>query len=197
MVKKLPRAPFPDPISPQKLGEFPSGRKPDTREKLCSFEVWHGRCFTVLAEQMNSLETSNLEPLVVRSENIVHLPLGLLGFEHIKKYVLLANPEEAPFLWLQVLDDPTLAFLVIPPNEVLSDYQPEITDEDSEFIGLKSPQDALVYNIVTLRPGRATMNLKGPIVLNRYTLMGKQIVISNAAQYALQHPLPVASQSES
>jgi len=136
--------------------------------------------------------------MVVRSENVVHLPLGLLGFEQIKKYVLLANPEEAPFLWLQVLDDPTLAFLVLSPSEVVPNYQPEITDEDSEFIGLKTPQDALIYNIVTLRPnGRATMNLKGPIVLNRFTLTGKQIVISNAAQYALQHPLPVAGASES
>lgn len=134
----------------------------------------------------------------MRSENIIHLPLGLLGFEQIKRYVLLANPEEAPFRWLQVLDDPTLAFLTISPFDVMPEYAPEISDDDSSFIGLKAPQDALIYNIVTLRPnGRATMNLKGPIVLNRFTLTGKQVVIANAAQYALQHPLPVASASES
>ena len=56
---------------------------------------------------------------------------------------------------------------------------------------------ALIYNIVTLRAnGRATMNLKGPVVLNRYTLTGKQVVITNAAQYALQHPLPVVGATE-
>jgi hypothetical protein len=29
------------------------------------------------------------------------------------------------------------------------------------------------------------------VILNRFTLVGKQMVIVNAAQYALQHPLPV------
>jgi flagellar assembly factor FliW len=147
---------------------------------------------------MNVAQTTELEPLAVKSENIIHLPLGLLGFEHLKKYVLLTNEKDAPFRWLQVLTDPTLAFLVISPFEVMPEYQPEITDEDAEFIGLKTPQDALVWNIVTLRNnGHASMNLKGPVILNRFTLIGKQMVIANAAQYALQHPLPVVGTTAS
>ncbi len=38
---------------------------------------------------MNTLETTELETLAVQSDNILHLPLGLLGFEKIKRYVLL------------------------------------------------------------------------------------------------------------
>jgi flagellar assembly factor FliW len=105
---------------------------------------------------------------------------------------MLINPEEYPFLWLQVLEDPNLAFLVISPFEVVPEYQPDIPNEDVEFLGLKEPSDALIYNIVTLRrPGLATVNLKGPIILNHNTLIGKQVVIVNAADYALQHSLPV------
>jgi flagellar assembly factor FliW len=33
------------------------------------------------------------------------------------------------------------------------------------------------------------VNLKGPIVINRRTLIGKQVIINNAAQYSLNHPL--------
>jgi len=140
---------------------------------------------------MNTAELNELSPLTIKSENVIHLPGGLLGFERIKKYVLLANPEEAPFLWLQMLDDPNLAFLVISPCAVLADYQPEISDEDTDYLGLHGPQDALVFNIVTLHPdGSATVNLKGPIVLNRFTLTGKQLVPRNVAEYALNHPLP-------
>jgi flagellar assembly factor FliW len=114
------------------------------------------------------------------------------------RYVLLSSSEEAPFHWLQVLSDPKLAFLVLSPYEVMPDYQPELTDQDTEFIGLNNPADALIYNIVTIRGrGRATINLKGPIVLNRYTLVGKQVIIVNSAQYALQHPLPVAGETAS
>ena len=42
--------------------------------------------------------------------------------------------------------------------------------------------------------GGATVNLKGPIVVNRHTLRGKQVIPTNAPKFALQHPLPVAKQ---
>lgn len=129
--------------------------------------------------------------ITVNAENIIHLPLGLLGFESIKKYVLLSEPNEAPFMWLQVLENPRLAFLVLSPFEVMPDYEMELSEEDASFLGLASPADALVYNIVTLHQGgRATINLKGPIVLNRATLTGKQVVLANAARYELQYTIP-------
>jgi flagellar assembly factor FliW len=39
---------------------------------------------------------------------------------------------------------------------------------------------------------QATVNLKGPVVINRHTHTGKQVIITNATQYSVQHPLPVA-----
>jgi len=141
---------------------------------------------------MKFAELTEPNPHAVKNENTIHLPLGLLGFESIKEYVLLSKPDEAPFLWLQMLDDPNLAFLVISPLAVMPDYQPDIPLEDVEFIGFTNPDDVLVFNIVTLRgDGKATVNLKGPIVLNRQTLIGKQVVPTNAPEYSLQHPLNV------
>jgi len=40
--------------------------------------------------------------------------------------------------------------------------------------------------------GQATINLKGPIVINRRTWIGKQVIPVNAAQYPTQHPLPLS-----
>lgn len=133
------------------------------------------------------------EKLEVKSENLVQLPLGLLGFEEHKKYVLLAQEGEAPFVWLQMLDAPHQSFLIVPPSVVLPDYRPELSQEDVAFLGLASPEDALVFNIVTLRRnGEATVNLKGPVVINRRTLVGKQVIPRNVGCYALHHPLPAA-----
>lgn len=147
-----------------------------------------------MTANMNSVEPTELELLAVQKENIVHLPLGLLGFEKIKRYVLLENPHEAPFRWLQVLDDPSLAFLMLPPTVVFPDYEPDIAAEDVEFLGLSSPEDAQLFSIVTLhRKDRATVNLKAPIVVNHYSLVGKQVVPVNAAHYALQQPLPLGN----
>ena len=140
---------------------------------------------------MKTCDAVEMETVAVGKENIIHLPLGLLGFEPIKKYLLLSNPDDAPFSWLQVLEDPNLSFLVISPFEVLPEYEMDLPQEDVDFLKLFSPKDALVLNIVTLRSGgQATVNLKGPVVLNRRTLMGKQVVLTNAASYSLQYPLP-------
>lgn len=133
-----------------------------------------------------------VEPLPVRDENVLQLPLGLLGFEQFKRYELLSRPEEAPFLWLQVLDQPNLAFVVVSPTAVAPDYEPEISDEDAHFLDLRTPEDALVFNIVTLRgPNHATVNLKGPVLVNRRTLVGKQIVPLNAADLPVCQPISV------
>ena len=141
---------------------------------------------------MIAADSTEMERVAVKTENVIHMPAGLLGFENVKRFVLLTDPQEAPFSWLRVIDDPSLAFLVVPPSEAVSDYQPEVSDEDVRYLGLKKAEDALILNIVTLRPGQATINLKGPIVINRYTMRGKQVVLQNASMWSVRHPLPLA-----
>ncbi len=127
-------------------------------------------------------------------DNQVWLPAGILGFEQFKDYMLLANPAELPFAWLRVTESASLAFVVVNPFIVMPDYAPDIPDTDAEFLGLKDPNDALLFNIVTLRgQNQATVNLKGPIVINRHTRTGKQVIIANASNYSVEHPLPIAA----
>ncbi len=139
---------------------------------------------------VNSTESETLpEPVICD----VRLPMGILGFEQTKNYLLIANPAEEPFRWLQVKDNPALAFVVIEPFLVAPDYHPDIPQPDVEFLGLTSPADAALLNIVTLHgPHHATVNLKGPVVINRNTGIGKQVIIANASDYSVHHPLPLA-----
>src|SRR5690242_19394268 len=142
---------------------------------------------------MKTAELMEPEKPAMNGENHIKLPFGLLGFERVKSYVLLTSQQEEPFMWLQMVDDARQAFLVVSPFLVAPDYQPDIPDDDANFLGLHTPADALLLNIVTLRgSGQATVNLKGPIVINRHTLVGKQVIPNNAAQYTLRHPLPVS-----
>ena len=127
-------------------------------------------------------------------QGVIRLPGGLLGFEQAKSYVLLGCPEEAPFLRLQMNDEPKLTFLAIEPSLAVEDYQPDLSEEDTRFLALEKPEDAMLVNIVTLhRDGTATVNLKGPIVVNRRTLIGRQIIPLNSSDYSLQHALGTAS----
>ncbi len=142
---------------------------------------------------MTTTAITDAPETALSKECSLELPLGLLGFETIKHFVLSSNDDEAPFQWLQMVDAPRHSFVVVEPATLVADYHPDLSDEDVRFLGLEGADDALVLNIVTLRPGgRPTMNLKGPLVINRRTLIGKQVIPLNAARFPLQHPLPAA-----
>jgi flagellar assembly factor FliW len=122
----------------------------------------------------------------------VRIPTGLLGFEQIKDYHLTIRPGEEPFAWLNVEGNPALAFVVINPFIVVPDYQPDIPQADVDLLQIESPDDAMLYSIVTITNDPPTINLKGPIVINRHTYVGKQVILSNAGIFSVKHTLPVA-----
>ena len=139
---------------------------------------------------MKTVCTSEPHRLPVKPVIIITMPLGLLGFEQVKKFVLLSQPGEEPFLWLQMLDNASQGFVVISPCLAMPDYSPDISAQDVEFLKLQNPDDAIVLNIVTVRPnGQSTVNLKGPIVINRNTLVAKQCIPNNVAGFSLQHSI--------
>ncbi|HYG22018.1 MAG TPA: flagellar assembly protein FliW [Verrucomicrobiae bacterium] len=139
---------------------------------------------------MNTIEPEPVATQTVTRE--LRMPTGILGFEQMKDYLLVANPDEEPFRWLQVKDNAALAFVVIDPFIVAPDYRPDIPQVDANLLGLNNPEEAALLNIVTLHgANRATVNLKGPIVVNRNTGLSKQVVLANAAEYSVQHPLPM------
>lgn len=146
---------------------------------------------------MKCIEKTSYEMLLGKLGNLIQMPVGVLGFESLRQFKLIAKPEEAPFLWLESVEDPKTAFLIMPPSVLYPTYQPELGPDDVKCLGLNSAADAMVVNIVTLRSeGRATVNLKGPVVINRDTLVAKQVVPVNALHYNLHHPLPVIQEEK-
>ena len=89
-------------------------------------------------------------------------------------------------------EDVHLHFIVIEPGGIIPGYEPEIFDEDAEQLGITDPSHAMILNIVTLRrqnPVEATVNLIGPLIVNRRTRLGRQLVISNYSRYSAHHAL--------
>jgi flagellar assembly factor FliW len=119
-------------------------------------------------------------PIEVDERQRISFPLGLLGFEPLKEYVLL-DAERQPFYWLQSLDVEQVAFIVINPFLFRPDYEMDIDDDDLRDIGLSGPEKALIFAVVTLPPdgGPMTANLQGPLVINRDTRTGKQAVLTD------------------
>lgn len=121
------------------------------------------------------------------------LTKGLVGFPDENEFELLVNTEERPFMWIRSTKNHKLGFVVLEPAQFLTDYEIEIADDDAEELGITSFDDALVLNIVTIRGEEnlesATANLVGPIVMNRNSQVGKQVIVSNHMKYSTKHPI--------
>jgi len=125
--------------------------------------------------------------------NHFDLPQGLIGFKDYTRGELLYLPDHLPFLWLKLQRaDEAVHFIVIEPAGLVPGYQPEVFDADAEALDLRDSSEAMLLNIVTLRqqnPMDATINLVGPIVMNRRTRIARQLVIANYSQYSAHWPL--------
>lgn len=126
----------------------------------------------------------------VKKESILTFPCGLLGFHEYHRYVILDHDTEAPFKWLQSLDEPALAFVIIDPGLFLADYRIEVSREAmSEVQGGETEEmaTAVILTIPSDDPGRITANLRGPLLMNPRTKLCKQLVLSD--EFPTRHPL--------
>lgn len=134
--------------------------------------------------------------LAVGSEpmaNTFTLPQGIIGFRDFTRAELLSQPDQLPFLWMKLSSAAeSVHFIVIEPGGLIPNYMPEVFDDDAAGLELSGAGDAMVLNIVTLEqqnPLEAKVNLIGPIIVNRRTRVGRQLVISNYSRYSAHHPL--------
>ncbi|MBP3709461.1 MAG: flagellar assembly protein FliW [Treponema sp.] len=117
----------------------------------------------------------------VDKNHLLTIPEGLFGFEDFKNYALIES-EYAPFIWLQSLDDATLAFLLIDPFTICHNYEADIDDESLQKISVQSPEDVIVMAVVTV-PGSGlpiTANLQGPLVINKKNNTCAQVILNDS-----------------
>jgi len=134
------------------------------------------------------VKTTRFGDIDVREEDILTFPRGLIGFPHLKRYVLLDHPGGGPFRWLQAVDQPQTAFAITDPLIFFPDYRIPVTLEELKEIRITDPADGVVVVILVVPkdPYRITANLQGPVVINVKERLGMQLVL-NVPQYTTKH----------
>ena len=130
-------------------------------------------------EEKIVVKSSRFGEIAVDPEEVIVILGGLLGFSGLERFVLINNPEQAPFMWLQCLDDGELAFVVVDPYVFFPGYKIAAKRDEVEPLGLSRIEEATVLSIVTipLNPNDITANLRGPLIFNVATRIGKQLVL--------------------
>ena len=127
-----------------------------------------------------TVDTKAFGIIEIDAKQKLNIPKGLFGFEDYIEYVIF-EAEHEPFYWLQSLDSQEVAFILINPFQFRKDYEVNITNEEQAEIGLSSPENAMIFVIVTIPQdgGPMTANLQGPIVINKQTMTGMQAILTD------------------
>lgn len=117
----------------------------------------------------------------VDEKQLVTFPEGLLGFEKYTKFALI-DSEYEPFIWLQSTEESNLAFLMIDPFLICSDYEADMDDSALRNIGVDSAEDIIIMTLVTIpKDGSAiTANFLGPVVINKKNRKCLQVILNDS-----------------
>ncbi len=134
------------------------------------------------------VNTTRFGEIDVPENDLILMPQGVIGFQDLKKYVILDHEKDSPFKWLQSVEDGSIAFVLINPLTFKPDYEVEVTEAEINDLELESEEDAVISVIVTIpsNPKNMTANLKGPLIFNLKNRKGKQIVLQDP-RYTTRH----------
>lgn len=125
---------------------------------------------------MICFETSRFGQLEVTEDKVINFPTGVLGFPQITRYVLL-DYDDTPVKWLQAIDNPGIAFIVMEPTLLVQDYAIALDVTTRQALELETEEDLAVLAIVRVEKGKVLANLKGPLLFNSRLKIGLQAVL--------------------
>jgi flagellar assembly factor FliW len=112
---------------------------------------------------------------------LVELVRPMIGFPEAKRFAYRSLGQDfAPYGLLSSLDQPGLAYVVVPPGALFNDYVFEIPEAEVALLGVNDAADVETYVLVT-RKGvpTPTVNLMGPLVVHRHTRQAIQVVLQD------------------
>jgi flagellar assembly factor FliW len=102
--------------------------------------------------------------------HVVQFQNGIIGFEEMKKFIIVDDEASEPFRWLVSLEEPELSFPLLELNqsdEILKKY---FLQENVTLFAVASIKEDL---------GDSTVNLKSPIVIDHSQKNGRQILLDD------------------
>ena len=140
---------------------------------------------------MLSVKTTRFGELEIDEKRAIYFPEGIIGFPNDKRYVVLQHKPGSPFSWLQSTEKPELAFVMMNPFLVKSDYLEDLPAGEKALFRDQDKEDKILFSLVTIPRENVramTVNLLGPLVIDTKTQTGRQVILAGS-DYDPRHPL--------
>lgn len=125
--------------------------------------------------------TTRFGELQVNKDDIISFKEGILGFEDLRKFFIVDPGDNTLIMWLQSVEDGSVAFPIIEPKIFKPDYIVKLLPSELLSLELESVNNAKVYSILTIPKDITEMsaNIKAPIVINSQSNLARQIVLQD------------------
>ena len=138
---------------------------------------------------MQSITTKHFGELEYDPAEMLTFPVGLPGYPEDKRFLLLDMEDtNNTFFWLQSLDDGEVCFPMMDVYKALPEYDPQVDPEELLDLGPIEGASLEIYNITVIpeEVAQTRVNLRAPVIINRASHMGKQIICANE-EYAVRY----------
>lgn len=143
------------------------------------------------ADREITLDLPRFGTCTYRESEVLNFPWGLPGFGSLRRFIALNLAGQEKFVWLQSLDDPSIALPTADPWAIFPDYEPQLPPYAVASLEIARPEEFVVLSVVVVTAGAAemTMNLLAPVVVNLRTRIGRQVMLETGG-YSVQAPIP-------
>ena len=123
--------------------------------------------------------------------DVIEFPWGLPGFPTLMHWIPLNLDSQPSFVWLQSLDDASVALPAIDPWMVFEKYDPKYPAYAFTSLDILEASDftTLCIVVVTANAEEMTINLMAPVLVNLRTRKGRQIMLDGST-YSAREPIP-------
>ena len=134
------------------------------------------------------VSTRRFGEIDIPRDKIITMAKPILGFESLSGFCLIEADEMAPFMWLQAIEDPNVAFIVVNPRVFFPDYRIEVNRNELAELKIARVEDVETYVVATVPgdPKKISVNLQGPVIINTANNLAKQLVMVNS-DYKVKH----------
>ncbi len=121
---------------------------------------------------------------------VIRFPWGLPGFGALRRFLVLSVDGEQSYIWLQSLDDLSVAIPLCDPWSLFEDYEAPLPLYAKQSLEIETAESFCVMCVLVAKPGcsETTINLLAPIVINLETRVGRQVPLENQ-RYSVRTPV--------
>jgi flagellar assembly factor FliW len=128
---------------------------------------------------MIKFKTTRFGELEVDESMVINFPDGLIGLPDSRRYVLIDHKDSA-LKWLQSLDEPEIALIVVPPTLIAAEFEMRVDPPVKRLLELENEEDLAIFVTIRVSGDNVIANFQGPILINSLNRRGVQVIFEGA-----------------